>query len=117
LEIDLKAAGIVAAAVTVALAATGCGSAESTERHAAAAPVRITPPPTATSNTCKTGGHRALRVHGVGCATAERVVRGFAAEGGSPGIVLTVGDFVCEERGRSLSCARGDAGMVYTSRP
>jgi len=40
-------------------------------------------------------------------------VDGFAAEGGSPGVVLTVDYFVCQGRGRRLSCSRGNSGIVY----
>jgi hypothetical protein len=111
LELDSKAAGIVAAAVIVAFAAAGCGSAESIERHTS--PARVAPSPAVASTTCKTGKRGTLEVHGVSCSTAEQVVRGFAVEGGSPGAVLTVDYFVCEERGRRLTCARGTAGIAY----
>lgn len=112
----MKAA--VALALIAALALAACGSPEESEGPGThGATVRVPPAPPAAGVPCPTEGRGALRVHGVGCSAARRVVRGFAAEGGSPGTVLTVDDFVCQERGRRLSCARGTAGIVYTPRP
>jgi hypothetical protein len=112
--VDVKMA--VAVALTAALALAACGSSEESAGPGThPSPVGVPSAPPAGGVACPTGGHGALRVHGVGCSGARRVVRGFAAEGGSPGVVLTVNDFVCQERGRRLSCVRGTAGIVYTA--
>jgi hypothetical protein len=110
----LNAIATVATAIFVAIALTACGSTARPRAHRATA--EAPPRPSVGTTACRAAGHGRLRAHGVGCATARRIVQGFSAEGGSPGAVLTVDDFVCEDHGRELHCARGTATIVDAGR-
>jgi hypothetical protein len=112
----LKAWVVASVALVAALALTACGSSEESEPPGAPhAPLRVPSPPPAQLPSCPTAGHDALRVNRVGCSDAERIVRGFTAEGGKTGTVLTVNDFVCQEQENRLTCARGNAVLIYTA--
>lgn len=109
----MKAFVIVFVALAAALPLAACGSSAEPEETVSEAPASAPPASPVAGRACRTTGHAVLRVHGVGCSEARRIVDGFAAEGGSPGVVLTVDYFVCQERGRRLSCSRGNSGIVY----
>lgn len=111
----MKAFVVLSVALATALSLAACGSSEEPEEPVSEAPASPPPASPAAGHACRTTGNAVLRVHGVGCSEARRIVRGFAAEGGSPGALLTVGYFVCQEHGRRLSCDRGTAGIVYTA--
>ncbi len=98
----------------LALASCGGGEAPTPTRSVEArppAPAAIPGPP------CGSSLPGDLRVEGVGCVPAERVVRRFAAEARSPETVLTVNDFVCEGHGGTISCSRGTARIAYAPEP